>query len=161
MYFDMWIFVWIKNASDLFTPVIFRKNLFMFIAMFSSRSTKPLSPHIGQFRVKMLFKSGRSRFLVSSTSPSWVIEKIRALNLSRLRNFSKIFNSSALSSVNSMSMKSTITIPPIERNLNCRAISSAASRFVSSIVWRMSGAVVNFPLFTSMTVSASVWSMTR
>ncbi len=59
-----------------------------------------------------------------------------------------------------MSMKSQTMMPPISRKRTWRAISAAASIFVLTIVSSRFLPPVNLPEFTSMTVSASVVSMT-
>ena len=58
-----------------------------------------------------------------------------------------------------MSMKSTITTPPILRSRSWRAISTAASQLVQSTVSRALAERVKEPEFTSITVRASVGSM--
>ena len=58
-----------------------------------------------------------------------------------------------------MSMKSTITTPPMLRSFSWRAISTAASQLVHSTVSRALAERVNEPELTSITVSASVGSM--
>ena len=61
-----------------------------------------------------------------------------------------------------MSMKSTTIMPPRSRSRIWRTISSAASRlFLVTVSSRLPPEPVNFPVFTSITVMASVRSMTR
>ena len=58
-------------------------------------------------------------------------------------------------------MKSMTMIPPRSRRRSCLTISSADSRlFLVTVCSRLPPWPVNFPVFTSMTVMASVWSMT-
>ena len=59
----------------------------------------------------------------------------------------------------SMSMKSTTMIPPTSRSRSCRAISTAASRLFLNTVSSRLDRPTFLPVFTSMTVSASVCSM--
>jgi hypothetical protein len=59
-----------------------------------------------------------------------------------------------------MSMKSQTMIPPMSRSRTWRAISLAASTFVRTMVSSRFLPPVNFPEFTSTTVSASVDSIT-
>ncbi|CKS68598.1 Uncharacterised protein [Mycobacterium tuberculosis] len=60
-----------------------------------------------------------------------------------------------------MSMKSMTTMPPISRSRSWRTISSAASRlFLVTVCSRLPPAPVNLPVLTSMTVMASVRSIT-
>ena len=62
---------------------------------------------------------------------------------------------------NTMSMKSTTMMPPMSRRRSCRTISSAASRlFLVTVCSRLPPDPVNFPVFTSTTVIASVRSIT-
>ncbi|SIN00184.1 Uncharacterised protein [Mycobacteroides abscessus subsp. abscessus] len=59
-------------------------------------------------------------------------------------------------------MKSTTMIPPMSRRRSWRTISSAASRlFLVTVSSRLPPEPVNLPVFTSITVIASVRSMTR
>ena len=58
-------------------------------------------------------------------------------------------------------MKSTITIPPISLSLSCRAISSAAILLTSKEFSSWLSVLERMPLFTSITLRASVVSMTR
>ena len=60
-----------------------------------------------------------------------------------------------------MSMKSITTIPPISLKRNCLAISSAASRLFSNTVCSRLSLPTNFPVFTSITVKASVLSIIK
>jgi len=60
----------------------------------------------------------------------------------------------------SMSMKSITSRPPASRMRAWRAISTAASQLVLNAVSSMSLPLVAFDEFTSIAVSASVWSMT-
>ena len=53
-------------------------------------------------------------------------------------------------------MKSMTTRPPRSLNLNCRAISTAASKFVFNAVFSMFLSDVYFPEFTSIATNASV-----
>ena len=60
-----------------------------------------------------------------------------------------------------MSMKSMTTMPPTSRSRSWRTISSAASRlFLVTVSSRFPPWPVNLPVLTSMTVIASVRSMT-
>ena len=61
-----------------------------------------------------------------------------------------------------MSMKSMTMIPPMSRSRSWRTISSAASMlFFVTVSSRLPPEPVNLPVLTSMTVIASVRSMTR
>ncbi len=58
-------------------------------------------------------------------------------------------------------MKSMTMIPPMSRNRSCRTISSAASMlFLVTVSSRFPPAPTNLPVLTSITVIASVRSMT-
>ena len=56
-------------------------------------------------------------------------------------------------------MKSIITIPDISLNLNCLAISFAASKLTFVTVFSESFSPINFPELTSIAVNASVLSI--
>ena len=58
-----------------------------------------------------------------------------------------------------MSMKSMTMMPPMSRRRSWRAISSAASRLLWNTVSSRLDVPTFLPVFTSMTVSASVCSM--
>ena len=58
-----------------------------------------------------------------------------------------------------MSMKSMTMMPPMSRSRSCRATSSAASRLLRKTVSSRLDVPTFLPVFTSMTVSASVCSM--
>ena len=58
-----------------------------------------------------------------------------------------------------MSMKSMTMIPPMSRRRSWRAISSAASRLLRNTVSSRFEVPTFLPVFTSITVSASVRSM--
>ena len=76
-------------------------------------------------------------------------------NLSFIR-----FSTAILFRRSSMSMKSITINPARSRNLNCRATSSAASRFVFSAVFSIEDSLVAFPEFTSTATNASVTPIT-
>ena len=108
---------------------------------------------------KLVNNPSPMRFRVISTKPSSEISNTCVRVLSRdkaslkasstLRRFSRI----------SMSMKSITIIPPISRKRNWRAISSAASRLLWNTVSSRLDLPTFFPVFTSITVSASVCSI--
>ncbi len=102
-----------------------------------------------------------TRFLVIWTRPSEVTSATWCLVRSRARHsiIRRSTRSRLLSST--MSMKSMTMMPPMSLSLSCRTISSAASRlFLVTVCSRLPPWPVNLPVFTSMTVIASVVSIT-
>jgi hypothetical protein len=87
--------------------------------------------------------------------PTWMRAR------SFLRHSLSFFSTERLLRFSSMSMKSITIRPARSRRRSCRAISSAASRFVLSAVSSMLCSRVERPEFTSIDTSASVGLMTR
>ena len=88
------------------------------------------------------------------TSETWWRVRSRARASVSLRNTRSRLDSST------MSMKSTMIMPPMSRNRICRTISSAASKLLRvTVSSRLPPEPVNLPVFTSTTVIASVCSM--
>ena len=106
--------------------------------------------------------SGRSVFfLVISTSPRGVMSTRTVLTGSAARHWRSLLISSSFCAFSFISMKSTTMIPERFQSRSWTAISSAASRFVFRYVSEAVFLSVFFPVFTSITVIASVGSMTR
>ncbi len=103
-----------------------------------------------------------TRFRVIWTSPSevtsatwWRVRSRPRHSVSRRSTRSRLDSST-------MSMKSMTMMPPMSRSRSWRTISSTASRlFLVTVSSRFPPEPVNFPVFTSTTVIASVRSMTR
>ena len=103
---------------------------------------------------------GRVFFRVISTRPSWVIPNTLDLVRSLRSSVRKVSNTRSLSTISSMSIKSMMMIPLMSLSRSCRAISFAASQLVWVMVSCRESLPTYFPVFTSMVVKASVWSMT-
>ena len=102
-----------------------------------------------------------TRFLVIWTRPSEVTSATWCLVRSRARHSSSLRSTSSRLLSSTMSMKSMTTMPPTSRSRSWRTISSAASRlFRVTVSSRLPPWPVNLPVLTSMTVIASVLSMT-
>ena len=86
--------------------------------------------------------------------PTWTRAR-SASSASRIR-----FSTSRWFRLDPISMKSITTSPPMSRRRSCRAISSAASKFVLSAVSSMSAPRVAREELMSIEISASVGSIT-
>ncbi len=122
--------------------------------------TLPRPSQVGHLPRSCWPRSLPTRLRVNSSRPSgendWIVERVRSLRrpscsapMTRLRSVSE-----------PMSMKSQTMMPPMSRRRTWRAISLAASTLVRTIVSSRFLPPVNLPELTSMTVSASVDSIT-
>jgi hypothetical protein len=101
----------------------------------SSRSVELIFPvplQAGHASEVLIFTSGRIRWRVICNKPNFETGNTECFARSVFIKPSIASCTLRLLSGSFMSIKSTTIIPPISLNLNCRAISSAASRFVSS-----------------------------
>ena len=99
------------------------------------------------------------RLRVISTRPSSEMSKICERVLSRASALRNASTTLARFSRISMSMKSITMMPPMSRRRSCLAISSAASMLLWNTVASRFDVPTFLPVFTSITVSASVCSM--
>src|SRR5258708_2224701 len=129
--------------------------------MVSAVFTSPRPSQVGQGSHSTCASDSRVRLRVISTSPSVV----KPFTVTRMRSRDRArFSSSrtaARCSADSMSMKSTMMMPPRLRRRSWRAIDCAASRLFLNTVSSKLRLPKKPPVLTSMVVSASVWSMIR
>ena len=121
----------------------------------------PVPLHAGQSSEVLMFTSGRIRCRVACNNPNFEIGNTECLARSVFMKSSNDSCTLRLFSGNFMSIKSITIMPPISLNLNCRAISSAASILVCKAFSSWLLETLLKPLFTSITCNASVCSIIK
>ena len=150
----------IRKAFELLSFASFLIFLSCSSLIVSSDFIKPFPLQHGQVLHKVPSMPSETFFLVISRRPSFENASASVFVLSLSRSCLNLENTLCLSSSLLISMKSITIMPPISLNLNWLVITSAASRLVLSIVWDELLPLVNLPVFTSMEVRASPWSIT-
>ena len=121
----------------------------------------PRPSQVGHVSEKDSSSPADTRLRVTSSSPSGPMSNTCDRVLSWAIAFFIVSMTLSLFFSRSMSMKSMMMMPPMSRSRSCRATSSAASRLVLVTVSSRFALPTCLPVFTSMTVIASVRSMTR
>src|SRR5215218_3515828 len=122
--------------------------------------TTPRPSQVGQVSEKLSSSPPETRLRVIWTRPSEETSITWLLVLSRIRAARSRSTTACWLRSNSMSMKSMMMMPPMSRSRSWRTISSAASRLLATTVSSRLALPTNLPVLTSMTVMASVRSIT-
>ena len=109
----------------------------------------------------MCSRLSRVRLRVISTRPSGDTDEMWFFAWSLASDFSSACSTCLRCSSSSMSMKSTMMMPPRLRSRSWRAIATAASRLVRKIVSSSVRWPTYAPVLTSIVVIDSVWSKIR
>src|SRR5215216_1199020 len=122
--------------------------------------TTPRPSQVGQVSEKLSSRPPETRLRVIWTRPSEETSITWLLVLSLARAARRRSTTACWLRSNSMSMKSMMMIPPMSRRRSWRTISSAASRLLATTVSSRLALPTNLPVLTSITVMASVRSIT-
>ena len=121
----------------------------------------PRPSHVGQGSENASTMPADTFLRVICTRPSGERSKTWVLVRSLVSSVRKSLMTSSRLPRYYMSMKSMTMIPPMSRSLSWRPTSTAASLFVRNTVSSRFDFPTNLPVFTSITVIASVRSTTR